>query len=226
MPSRRASSPIFSGIWLAPGGRVEPLSLALPNGVYGILHSAGLVFFAFAGYARNATLGEEVRDPARTIPRTILRAILGALAIAVAVYALVGWTTLLAAGPQRLAVSTAPLTEAATVSGATWLVPVVQLGAVVASLGALLTLLAGVGRTMLAMARNAAAAVRARRDRRPGSRTYRPGAAAQPLNQATNHGCTPLRVPSARCSDSPTLNHETLNQTLRREGVKPVAKGN
>src|SRR5690606_19665632 len=42
------------------------------GGWYGILQSAGLLFFAFAGYARIATLGEEVRDPARTIPRAII----------------------------------------------------------------------------------------------------------------------------------------------------------
>ena len=41
------------------------------GGVPGILESAGLLFFAFAGYARIATLGEEVRDPRRTIPRAI-----------------------------------------------------------------------------------------------------------------------------------------------------------
>src|SRR5918998_54641 len=37
----------------------------------GVLQAAGLVFFAFAGYARIATLGEEIRDPARTIPRAV-----------------------------------------------------------------------------------------------------------------------------------------------------------
>ena len=41
------------------------------GGPYGVLQAAGLLFFAFAGYARIATLGEEVRDPARTIPRAI-----------------------------------------------------------------------------------------------------------------------------------------------------------
>ena len=56
------------------------------GGVYGILQSAGLLFFAFAGYARIATLGEEVRDPARTIPRAIPIA----LGIAVLIYAVVG----------------------------------------------------------------------------------------------------------------------------------------
>jgi basic amino acid/polyamine antiporter, APA family len=41
------------------------------GGAYGMLQSAGLLFFAFAGYARVATLGEEVVDPQRTIPRAI-----------------------------------------------------------------------------------------------------------------------------------------------------------
>ena len=56
------------------------------GGVYGIVQSAGLLFFAFAGYARIATLGEEVRDPQRTIPRAIPIA----LGITVLIYAAVG----------------------------------------------------------------------------------------------------------------------------------------
>jgi basic amino acid/polyamine antiporter, APA family len=118
--------------------------------LYGVLQSAGLLFFAFAGYARIATMGEEVRDPARTIPRAITLA----LVIAVAVYLVVGVAALLAAGPDRLAHATAPLTEAVRAVGATALVPVLAAGGALASLGALLALIAGLGRTTLAMARN------------------------------------------------------------------------
>jgi basic amino acid/polyamine antiporter, APA family len=117
---------------------------------YGVLQSAGLLFFAFAGYARIATMGEEVRNPARTIPRAIPLA----LAIAVGVYLLVAGSALLAVGPGLLADSPAPLEAALTSSGSGWASPLVQVGATVASLGALLALLAGVGRTSLAMARN------------------------------------------------------------------------
>ena len=116
-------------------------------GPLGVLQSAGLLFFAFAGYARLATMGEEVRDPSRTIPR----AILGALALAVVVYAVVGTALLVALGPERLAASTEPLAEAAAVWP--WTGPVVRIGAAAASLGALLALIAGIGRTSLAMAR-------------------------------------------------------------------------
>ena len=116
---------------------------------YGVLQSAGLLFFAFAGYARIATLGEEVRDPERTIPRAIPLA----LGLAVGVYAVVAVTLLLTLGPQRIADSAAPLATA--VGSGTWdaWTPVVRVGAATASLGALLALIAGIGRTTLAMAR-------------------------------------------------------------------------
>jgi basic amino acid/polyamine antiporter, APA family len=122
-----------------------------PTGtIYGVLQSAGLLFFAFAGYARIATMGEEVRDPARTIPRAITLA----LAIAVAIYFVVGVAALLAAGPDRLAHAAAPLAQAVRAAGVSALVPVITVGAALASLGALLALVAGLGRTVLAMARH------------------------------------------------------------------------
>jgi basic amino acid/polyamine antiporter, APA family len=120
------------------------------GGVYGVLQSAALLFFAFAGYARIATLGEEVRDPEHTIPKAIPIA----LGITVALYAAVALAALLAAGPDALAASTAPVATAARLAGAAWAVPIVRVGAAVASLGALLALIAGIGRTSLAMARN------------------------------------------------------------------------
>jgi basic amino acid/polyamine antiporter, APA family len=120
------------------------------GGFYGILQSAGLLFFAFAGYARIATMGEEVRNPARTIPKAIPIA----LGITVAIYLMIGVAALLAAGPDRLAGAAAPLAEAVTDANAGALVPVVRIGAALASLGALLALIAGIGRTTLAMARN------------------------------------------------------------------------
>ncbi|MFF5501097.1 APC family permease [Streptomyces roseolus] len=116
----------------------------------GVLQAAGLLFFAFAGYARIATLGEEVRDPARTIPRAVPLA----LGIALGVYALVAVGVLLVLGPLALADSAAPLADAVRAAGSSWLVPVVTVGAAVAALGSLLSLILGVSRTTLAMARD------------------------------------------------------------------------
>ncbi|MEW2223201.1 APC family permease [Streptomyces sp. NPDC006990] len=116
----------------------------------GVLQAAGLLFFAFAGYARIATLGEEVHDPARTIPRAVPIA----LGITLAVYALVAAAVLTVLSPQELAEAAAPLSDAARAAGADSLVPVVRVGAAVAALGSLLALLLGVSRTTLAMARD------------------------------------------------------------------------
>jgi APA family basic amino acid/polyamine antiporter len=120
------------------------------GGVYGVLQAAGLLFFAFAGYARIATLGEEVREPAKTIPRAIPLA----LGITVVLYLIVGVAALAAAGPTVLAGSHAPIAAAVRAAGAAWSVPIVRVGAAIASLGSLLALIAGIGRTTLAMARN------------------------------------------------------------------------
>ena len=125
------------------------LPLAGDGGLHGLLQAAGLLFFAFAGYARIATLGEEVADPARTIPLAIPLA----LGITLLVYATVSTAALLAVGPAALAAAPAPLAAAVEEQGElAGLAPVVRAGAAVASLGVLLSLLAGVSRTVFAMA--------------------------------------------------------------------------
>ena len=119
-------------------------------GPVGVLQGAAFLFFAFAGYARIATLGEEVVEPERTIPR----AIPAALAVTLLVYAAVAVALLLSLGPEGTAASAAPLADAAAAAGSEWLVPLVRVAAVVAALGSLLSLLLGVSRTTLAMARD------------------------------------------------------------------------
>jgi len=136
---------------VSAAGLTGPAGPAAVDGgsAYGVLQAAGLLFFAFAGYARIATMGEEVREPQRTIPRAILLA----LGITVVVYTVIGLALLHVLGPDRLAGSTAPLADAVHAAGWSWAAPLVRLGAAAASLGALLALIAGVGRTTLAMAR-------------------------------------------------------------------------
>jgi APA family basic amino acid/polyamine antiporter len=133
------------GSGVGAGGRLVPHTTAL-----GVLQAAGLLFFAFAGYARIATLGEEVRDPERTIPLAIPIA----LGITFVAYAVVAVAVLAVLGPVRLAASSAPLADAVRAAGLPGLVPVVTVGAAVAALGSLLALILGVSRTTLAMARD------------------------------------------------------------------------
>lgn len=132
--------PLFGG---ADGGTSAPA----------FFHATALMFVAFTGYARIATLGEEVRAPRRTIPR----AIAWTLAVSAIVYvgvAIVGIGLLGADGFGRAAVGEAvPLVVAARMVAAGWLAPLVAVGAATAMLGVLLNLVLGLSRVALAMGR-------------------------------------------------------------------------
>ncbi|WP_346278983.1 APC family permease [Pseudonocardia sp.] len=134
---------------MASAATPEVERVAMPGGVLGVLTAAGLVFFAFAGYARIATLGEEVRDP----DRTLRRAIAVALGIALVTYVLVAVALLVGLGAERLATEPAPLVALVDTGQASALGVLVRLGAAVAAGSALLSVLVGVSRTALAMAR-------------------------------------------------------------------------
>jgi APA family basic amino acid/polyamine antiporter len=134
----------------ADSAQVARLEIGGDATARGVLQAAGLLFFAFAGYARVATLGEEVRDPERTIPRAVPLA----LTITLITYAAVAVAVLMVLGPARLGDSVDPLAEAVRVAGAPALAPVVRIGAAIAALGSLLALILGVSRTSLAMARD------------------------------------------------------------------------
>jgi APA family basic amino acid/polyamine antiporter len=134
----------------APSSDFGRLDIGADASAHGVLQAAGLLFFAFAGYARIATLGEEVRDPARTIPRAIPLA----LGIALIVYAVVAVAALAVLGSQGLAHSAAPLADVVRAAGAAGFAPAVRIVAVIAALGSLLSLILGVSRTTFAMARD------------------------------------------------------------------------
>lgn len=116
----------------------------------GVLQAAALLFFAFAGYARLATLGEEVRDPGRTIPRAVAIAVAGVVSL----YLISAAALLHVLGPGRLADSSRPFVTAVRTIDGEPLVPVVIGAAALAAGGALLSLVLGVSRTTLAMARD------------------------------------------------------------------------
>lgn len=128
--------------------RVANLRPFAPAGARGVLESAALLFFAYTGYARIATLGGEVRDPRRTIPRAIIITIVGAVLL----YFAVAIVAVGAVGAPALAATSAPLSAAADASSPA-LVTVVSAGALTAMLGVMLSQLLGLSRMMFAMAR-------------------------------------------------------------------------
>lgn len=133
-------------------GEIDSANLLLGDTVqpWGVLQAAGLMFFAFAGYARIATLGEEVRDPEVTIPRGIAIA----LGITLVLYAVVAVAVLGVLGAEALGSATAPLADAVTAAGHPEFATAVRVAAVIAATGSLLALILGVSRTALAMARD------------------------------------------------------------------------
>ncbi len=143
-------------VWAA--GR-EPFVPLLPDpgegwaGVRPLLHGSALMFVAFTGYGRIATLGEEVRDPRRVIPRAVVLT----MAIVTVLYLAVAWAGVgvlgAAAFGEAAARTAAPLEAVARALGYSWLVPVVTLAAAAAMLGVLLNLVLGLSRVLLAMAR-------------------------------------------------------------------------
>jgi basic amino acid/polyamine antiporter, APA family len=139
---------VVVGGWSSPDASLDRLT-PFDGDAYGVLQSAGFLFFAFAGYARIATLGEEVKDPAVTIPRAIPRA----LAAVLAVYLVVGVTALAVVPTSALGATSAPLQLVIESGRLDALSPVVDIGAGIAALGVLLNLIPGVSRTTLAMAR-------------------------------------------------------------------------
>jgi basic amino acid/polyamine antiporter, APA family len=129
--------------------RLENLAPFAPGGWRGVLEASALLFFAYTGYARIATLGEEVSDPRRTIPRAIMITIAGAVVLYLAVAAVaVG-----VAGAPGMAASAAPLYAAAAGLPNAGIATAVAIGGVTAMLGVILSQLLGLSRMVFAMAR-------------------------------------------------------------------------
>ncbi len=129
--------------------RMANLRPFAPHGWRGVMESGALLFFAYTGYARLATLGEEVRDPARTIPRAIILT----LVLSFVVYLAVGFIAVGTVGAPAMADSRSPLDRAAVAFPVPWISGVVAVGATAAMLGVLLSQILGISRMMFAMAR-------------------------------------------------------------------------
>jgi len=117
-----------------------------------VLYASALMFVAYTGYGRIATLGEEVRDPARTIPRAVVTALLVVMVLYAAV-ALVGVGTAGADALSAVEARTAPLETAARGFGVPFAPQALAIGAVTAMVGVLLNLILGLSRVLLAMGR-------------------------------------------------------------------------
>lgn len=137
---------VLAGLPAFDPARLRPFA---PRGWRGILEAAALLFFAYTGYARIATLGEEVQEPKRTIPRAIVLS----LGISALLYVLVALGAVGAIGAVAMAGSPAPIERAAQSFAWPGAPLVVGIGATTAMLGVLLSQVLGISRTLFAMAR-------------------------------------------------------------------------
>lgn len=118
-----------------------------------LFHATALMFVAYTGYGRIATLGEEVRAPERTIPR----AVIVTLVVTMLLYGAVGLVAVGNVGAESFAVmtvdSSAPLELIAASYGIPGGATILALGAITAMLSVLLNLVLGLSRVLLAMGR-------------------------------------------------------------------------
>ena len=141
---------VLTGIGSVQAANFQPF---LPQGgLQDVLHAAALMFVAYTGYGRIATLGEEVRQPRRTIPRAIILTLVVTALLYVAVAA-VGVGTIGADALGAAAQNAAPLEAAASSFAGPLVARIVAVGAITAMLGVLLNLLLGLSRVLLAMGR-------------------------------------------------------------------------
>lgn len=134
-----------------PGGRASNLTPFAPGGIRGVLRATGLLFFAYTGYSRIATLVEEVHQPRRTIPRATVIA----LGSATTLYLLVALAVLSVLGAPALSGSASPLQAAMSALGSGLGVAVVSAGALLTTFNEGLSDLLGVSRVAFAMGREA-----------------------------------------------------------------------
>lgn len=137
---------VFSGI---PYVKTENFIPFAPFGISGIAEASALLFFAYTGYARIATLAEEVRSPEKTIPKAIIITIVTAITL----YAAVSVVAIGVIGTESMADSKSPLEVVAGALSGPAVKTVVTIGASTAMLGVLLSQILGVSRMMLAMGR-------------------------------------------------------------------------
>jgi APA family basic amino acid/polyamine antiporter len=137
---------IISGIPSFNAANLQPFA---PEGWAGMAEASALLFFAFTGYARIATLGEEVHNPGKNIPKAVIITLVSSIVL----YAGVAFIAVGAVGADALSGTSSPLGRAAGEFDFPGVLLFIGIGATTAMLGVLLSQLLGISRMMFAMAK-------------------------------------------------------------------------
>jgi len=138
----------------AASAGVDNLTPFFKGDLGSVLHASALMFVAYTGYGRIATMGEEAREPSKTIPKAMIVCLvltmLLYIAVAVVGIGAVGADVLGNATGQTKAAPLEVAVRTVVGSGGAF---VLAIGAMTAMLGVLLNLILGLSRVLLAMGR-------------------------------------------------------------------------
>ena len=115
-----------------------------------VLLSASIWFFAFTGYSRLATFGEEIKNPKEIIPTAIFTG----LGITVFLYLIISWLTLSVISPEIIMNSSTPLLVAMDVSRFSDFTFLVVFASSIAMVSVFLALMPGISRIYVALSRD------------------------------------------------------------------------
>lgn len=135
-----------------PSSSIITVGPLLAEGWFAVIATVPLMITLFLGIESAVEIGEEVRDPRRTIPRGIALAIL----LTTIVYVSVSAVALALLGPDRLAASSAPLIDAAREPLGKWAMPLILSAAAVSIVKSLNSLALIFSRALFAMGRSGA----------------------------------------------------------------------
>lgn len=130
-------------------GFVSPLSYPGIGGVIPIFTATALIFVAYSGYARITTMGEEIKEPRRTIPQAII------FSIIITMFLYLGVAIILVNFLPQLSetLATTPLETISHYFAIPGISQIIAIAAMTAMLGVLLNLILGLSRVLLAMGR-------------------------------------------------------------------------
>ena len=118
--------------------------------VYSVLLSASIWFFAFTGYSRLATFGEEIKNPKEIIPTAIFTG----LGVTILLYFGITWLTLSIISPEFIMNSNTPLLVAMDVSRFSEFSFLIVFASSIAMISVFLALMPGISRVYVALSRD------------------------------------------------------------------------
>lgn len=144
---------VFMGLTQSTNSPTISTIFDFENDFSNLFYASALMFVAFTGYGRIATLGEEVVNPSKTIPKAIILTLSSTLIL----YAGVAYTAIHVMGAESFGNTinsdAAPLVQVASYLNSPILITIISISAITAMIGVLLNLLLGISRVVLGMSR-------------------------------------------------------------------------